>query len=204
MNVTRSYNSPARQARRQHTMQAIAKAFITQLGESGRATLSPAAATRAAGGQSGLCTTTSTTPTPSSPQSRTRSRPGYIRTRPRSPVSQPNFRSSSGRSTSLPKTSCPCSAPWFAAASDQKSGPAAGPYGWTRSGTCWRAPAPARPKAGTPSPWSWASADAGIVVADQYDGLILEEAGRACAQATRAIVGSLTPQGVAPRTPSGK
>ena len=36
-----------------------------------------------------------------------------------------------------------------------------------------------------------ASADAGIVLADQY-GLTLNEAGRACAQATRAMVASLT------------
>jgi hypothetical protein len=35
-----------------------------------------------------------------------------------------------------------------------------------------------------------ASADAGIVLADQY-GLSLEEAGRACAEATRAIVAGL-------------
>jgi hypothetical protein len=47
-----------------------------------------------------------------------------------------------------------------------------------------------------------ASADAGIVLADQY-GLTLNEAGRACAHATRAIVASLTAQAAtAPRTRS--
>ena len=49
MTVTRPYRSPARQARRQHTKQAIVEAFIAQLGDPGRATLSPAAAARAAG-----------------------------------------------------------------------------------------------------------------------------------------------------------
>jgi hypothetical protein len=47
-----------------------------------------------------------------------------------------------------------------------------------------------------------ASADAAIVLADQY-GLTLNEAGRACARATRAIVASLTAQAAtAPRTQS--
>jgi hypothetical protein len=36
-----------------------------------------------------------------------------------------------------------------------------------------------------------ASADAGIVLADQY-GLTLDEAGRACAETTRAVIDSLT------------
>jgi len=36
-----------------------------------------------------------------------------------------------------------------------------------------------------------ASADAGIVLADQY-GLTLEEAGRACGETTRALIGDLT------------
>ena len=49
MTATRPYHSPARQARRQHTKQAIVEAFIAQLGDPGRATLSPAAAARAAG-----------------------------------------------------------------------------------------------------------------------------------------------------------
>ncbi len=49
MTVTRTYHSPARQARRQHTKQAIIDAFIAQLGDPGRAALSPAAAARAAG-----------------------------------------------------------------------------------------------------------------------------------------------------------
>lgn len=50
-----------------------------------------------------------------------------------------------------------------------------------------------------------ASADAGIVLADQY-GLSLEEAGRACAQTTRAIIDSLTAQATkAPaHTPAGE
>jgi hypothetical protein len=37
MTVTRTYHSPARQARRQHTRQAIIEAFIAQLGDPGRA-----------------------------------------------------------------------------------------------------------------------------------------------------------------------
>lgn len=36
-----------------------------------------------------------------------------------------------------------------------------------------------------------ASADAGIVLADQYQ-LTLHDAGQACAETTRAIIGSLT------------
>ena len=43
-----------------------------------------------------------------------------------------------------------------------------------------------------------ASADAGVVLADQY-GLTLPEAGRACAEATRAIIGSLSPQATRPK-----
>jgi len=49
MTVTRPYRSPARQARSQQTRRAIVDAFIAQLGDPGRATLSPAAAARAAG-----------------------------------------------------------------------------------------------------------------------------------------------------------
>ena len=49
MTATRPYHSPARQARRQHTKQAIVEAFIAQLGDPGQAALSPAAAARADG-----------------------------------------------------------------------------------------------------------------------------------------------------------
>jgi AcrR family transcriptional regulator len=49
MTVTRPYRSPARKARSQQTRRAIVDAFIAQLGDPGRATLSPAAAARAAG-----------------------------------------------------------------------------------------------------------------------------------------------------------
>jgi AcrR family transcriptional regulator len=49
MSLTRPYHSPARQARREQTRQAIVEAFIAQLGDPGRAALSPAAAARAAG-----------------------------------------------------------------------------------------------------------------------------------------------------------
>jgi AcrR family transcriptional regulator len=49
MSLTRPYRSPARQARREQTRQAIVEAFIAQLGDPGRAALSPAAAARAAG-----------------------------------------------------------------------------------------------------------------------------------------------------------
>ena len=49
MTVTRAYHSPARQARSEQTRRAITEAFIAQLGDPGRAALSPAAAARAAG-----------------------------------------------------------------------------------------------------------------------------------------------------------
>ena len=49
MTATRSYHSPARKARGEQTRQAIIEAFIAQLGDPGRAALSPVAAARAAG-----------------------------------------------------------------------------------------------------------------------------------------------------------
>jgi AcrR family transcriptional regulator len=49
MTATRSYHSPARQAQRERTRQAIVDAFVAQLGDQGRAALSPAAAARVAG-----------------------------------------------------------------------------------------------------------------------------------------------------------
>jgi AcrR family transcriptional regulator len=49
MTATRSYHSPARKARGEQTRQAIIDAFIAQLGDQGRAALSPVAAARAAG-----------------------------------------------------------------------------------------------------------------------------------------------------------
>jgi AcrR family transcriptional regulator len=49
MSITRRYRSPVRQARRERTRQAIVDAFITQLGDPGRVALSPSAAARAAG-----------------------------------------------------------------------------------------------------------------------------------------------------------
>jgi AcrR family transcriptional regulator len=49
MTATRSYHSPARAARGEQTRRTIVDAFIAQLGDPGRAALSPAAAARAAG-----------------------------------------------------------------------------------------------------------------------------------------------------------
>ena len=49
MTATRSYHSPGRTAQGEQTRRAIIDVFIAQLGDPGRAALSPAAAARAAG-----------------------------------------------------------------------------------------------------------------------------------------------------------
>ena len=46
-----------------------------------------------------------------------------------------------------------------------------------------------------------ASADAGVVLADRY-GLTLDQAGQACAEATRAIISHLTTQATPDTTPA--
>lgn len=152
MTATRPYNSPARQARRQHTKRAIVEAFIAQLGDPGQATLSPAAAARAAGVS--IRTVHHYFPDADAQlaavadevEARLYPHPPPL---PRTPAELPDlvmavYRGAEGQ--------LPLLRAWSAAASEPRSAPAAGPDGFRRSGPCWKASAPTRPQPATPSP----------------------------------------------------
>ncbi len=195
MTVTRPYHSPARQARRQHTKQAIVEAFIAQLGDPGRATLSPAAAARAAG------VTVRTvhhyfpdadaqlTAVADEVEARLYPHPPPL---PRTPAELPDlvtavYRFAEGqlpllralvRSNLGPEVRARRRAERLEAIRTVLEG-----IGADQTET--------RNAVAVVS--LLASADAGTVLADQYR-LTLDEAGRACAQTTRAIIVSLTAQ----------
>ena len=195
MTVTRPYHSPARQARRQHTKQAIVEAFIAQLGDPGRAALSPAAAARAAGvsirtvhhyfpGADAQLTAVA-----DEVEARLYPDPPPL---PRTPAELPDlvtavYRFADGqlpllralvRSSLGPEVRARRRAERLEAIRNVLEGIGAG-QAETRNAVAVVS--------------LLASADAGIVLADQY-GLTLEQAGRACAQTTRAIIDSLTAQ----------
>jgi AcrR family transcriptional regulator len=193
MTATRSYHSPARQARSEQTRRAIVAAFIAQLGDLGRAALSPAAAARTAGvsirtvhhyfpdADAQLAAVAAELEARLFPQ------PARL---PRTPAELPDlvtavYRAAEGQ---LPLLRAMVNssvgtevrrlrrAQRLQAIEDVMSGIGADAV-QTRESVAIVS--------------LLASADAGIVLADQY-GLTLAEAGAACAQATRAIVADLT------------
>jgi len=195
MTATRPYHSPARQVRRERTRQAIVDAFIAQLGDAGRIALSPAAAARAAGvsirtvhhyfpdAEAQLAAVAAEVETRLFPQ------PPAL---PRTPAELPDlvtavYRASEGQLPllrALVNSSVGTEvrrrrrAQRLQAIQDVLASIGAG-HGETR-----RAVAVVS---------MLASADAGVVLADQY-GLTLTEAGDACSEATRAIIADLTAQ----------
>ena len=195
MTATRPYHSPARQVRRERTRQAIVDAFIAQLGDAGRIALSPAAAARAAGvsirtvhhyfpdAEAQLAAVAAEVETRLFPQ------PPPL---PRTPAELPDlvtavYRASEGQ---LPLLRALVNSSVgtevrrrrrgqrLQAIQDVLASIGAG-HGETR-----RAVAVVS---------LLASADAGVVLADQY-GLTLAGAGTACSEVTRAIVADLTAQ----------
>jgi AcrR family transcriptional regulator len=195
MTATRPYHSPARQVRRERTRQAIVDAFIAQLGDAGRIALSPAAAARAAGvsirtvhhyfpdAEAQLAAVAAEVETRLFPQ------PPPL---PRTPAELPDlvtavYRASEGQ---LPLLRALVNSSVgtevrrrrrtqrLQAIQDVLASIGAG-HGQTR-----RAVAVVS---------MLASADAGVVLADQY-GLTLAESGAACSEVTRAIIADLTAQ----------
>jgi hypothetical protein len=73
------------------------------------------------------------------------------RCRPRCRRHPPSCRAWSRPSTTGPKASCRCCAPWSPAASDHRSGHAGGPADWRQSGTRSSRSAPGRLKPAAPS-----------------------------------------------------
>jgi AcrR family transcriptional regulator len=195
MTATRPYHSPARRVRRERTRQAIVDAFIAQLGDAGRIALSPAAAARAAGvsirtvhhyfpdAEAQLAAVAADVETRLFPQ------PPPL---PRTPAELPDlvtavYRASEGQ---LPLLRALVNSSVgtevrrrrrtqrLQAIQDVLASIGAG-HGQTR-----RAVAVVS---------MLASADAGVVLADQY-GLTLAESGAACSEVTRAIIADLTAQ----------
>lgn len=200
MTVTRPYHSPGRQARRQHTKQAIIDAFIAQLGDSGRAALSPAAAARAAGvsirtvhhyfpdADAQLAAVAAEVEARLYPQ------PPPL---PQTPAELPDLVTAvyQGAEGQLPL---------LRALVRSSIGPQ---IRARRRASRLQAIRNVLEQIGAGQAESiraiaivslLASADAGIVLADQY-GLTLPEAGRACAEATRAIIDRLSAHATPPK-----
>jgi AcrR family transcriptional regulator len=202
MSLTRPYHSPARQARREQTRQAIVEAFIAQLSDPGRAALSPAAAARAAGvsirtvhhyfpdAEAQLAAVAAEVETRLFP------RPAAL---PHSPAELPAlvtavYRAAEGQlpllralvASSVGSQIRRRRARRLQAIQDTLEQIGAG-HDETRRAIAIVS--------------LLASADAGVVLADQY-GLTLDQAGQACAEATRAIISHLTTQATPGTTPA--
>src|SRR5579863_1266368 len=201
MTDTRPYHSPARQARRQHTRQAIIDAFIAQLGDPGRAVLSPAAAARAAGvsirtvhhyfpdADAQLAAVAAEVEARLFPQ------PPPL---PHTPAELPDlvtavYHGSEGQLPLLralvtssigPQIRARRRARRLEAIKNVLEGIGAGQAETRRAVAVVSL---------------LASADAGVVLADQY-GLTLPEAGQASAETTRAIIDRLSAQATRPKT----
>lgn len=201
MSTARTYHSPGRQARREQTRQAIVEALTAQLGDPGRTALSPAAAAQAAG----VSTRTVHHYFPDAEaqlaavadevEARLFPHPAPL---PQTPAELPAlvtavYQAAEGQlpllralvaSTVGSQVRHRRRAQRLAAIKDTLEQIGAS-QGETR-----RAVAVVS---------LLASADAGVVLADQY-GLTLREAGQACAEATRALITHLTAQ-AAPAEP---
>lgn len=195
MSLTRPYHSPARQARREQTRQAIIEAFIGQLGDPGRAALSPAAAARAAGvslrtvhhyfpdAEAQLAAVAAEV------EARLFPRPAPL---PHTPGELPAlvtavYRAAEGQ---LPLLRALVSS---TVGSQVRRRRRARRLQAIRQTLEQIGAAPGQTRRAVAIISLLASADAGIALADQY-GLTLGEAGRACAEATRAIISHLSAQ----------
>jgi len=195
MTATRPYHSPARQARSQHTRRAIVDAFIAQLGDPGRATLSPAAAARAAGvsirtvhhyfpdAEAQLAAVAAEVETRLFP------RPAPL---PRTPAELPDlvtavYRAAEGQ---LPLLRAMVNS---GVGTEVRRRRRAQRLQAIQHALAGIGASEAKTRRGVAVVSMLASADAGLVLADQY-GLTLAEAGAACAEATRAIIADLTAQ----------
>ena len=202
MTVTRTYHSPARQARRQHTKQAIVEAFIAQLGDPGQATLSPAAAARAAGVS--IRTVHHYFPDADAQlaavadevEARLYPHPPPL---PRTPAELPDlvtavYRGAEGQ---LPLLRALVRSSLGAQIRARRR---AGRLQAIKTVLEDIGASQAETRRAVAVVSLLASADAGTVLADQYE-LTVEQAGRACAETTRAIIDRLTAQATtAPRT----
>ena len=195
MTATRPYHSPTRQARRERTRQAIVEAFVAQLGDQEQTALSPAAAARSVGvsirtvyhyfpdAEAQLAAVAAEVETRLFPRAASL---------PRTPAELPDlvtavYRAADGQ---LPLLRAMVSsgvgtevrrrrrAQRLQAIQDVLAGIGAGQAETRRAVAIVSL---------------LASADAGLVLADQY-GLTMTEAGTACADATRAIIADLTAQ----------
>jgi AcrR family transcriptional regulator len=195
MTATRPYHSPTRQARRERTRQAIVEAFVAQLGDQEQTALSPAAAARSVGvsirtvyhyfpdAEAQLAAVAAEVETRLFP------RPASL---PRTPAELPDLVTavyqaadgqlpllraivSSGVGTEVRRRR---RAQRLQAIQDVLAGIGAGQAETRRAVAIVSL---------------LASADAGLVLADQH-GLTMTEAGTACADATRAIIADLTAQ----------
>jgi AcrR family transcriptional regulator len=192
MTATRSYHSPARQARSDQTRRAIVDAFIAQLGDPGRVALSPAAAARAAGvsirsvhhyfpdADAQLAAVAAEVETRLFPQ------PAQL---PRTPAELPDlvtavYRAAEGQ---LPLLRAMVNSSVGTEVRRRRRGQRLQAIQNVLSSIGAEA---AETRRSVAIVSLLASADAALVLADQY-GLTVAEAGAACAQATRAIVADL-------------
>ena len=203
MTATRSYNSPARQARRQQTKRAIVEAFIAQLGDPGQSVLSPAAAARAVGVS--IRTVHHYFPDADAQlaavaeevEARLYPHPPPL---PRTPAELPDLVTAVYRFTEgqLPLLRALVRSSLGAQVRARRR---AGRLEAIRNVLEGTGAGQAETRRACAVVSLLASADAGIVLADQY-GLTLDEAGRACAETTRAIIDSLTAQATTARAHS--
>jgi len=200
MTVTRTYHSPARQARRQHTKRAIIDALIAQLGDPGRAVLSPAAAARAAGvsirtvhhyfpdADAQLAAVAAEVEARLFPQ------PPPL---PQTPAELPDLVTAVylGSEGQLPLLRAMVTS---SIGTQIRARRRASRLEAIRNVLEGIGAGQAETHRAVAIVSLLASADAGVVLADQY-GLTLPEAGRACAEATRAIIDSLSAQATRPK-----
>jgi AcrR family transcriptional regulator len=195
MTATRTYHSPARQARSQQTRRAIVDAFIAQLGDPGRATLSPAAAARAAGVSIGTVhhyfpgAEAQLAAVAAEVETRLFPRPAPL---PRTPAELPDlvtavYRAAEGQ---LPLLRAMVNSGVGTEVRRRRRAQRLQAIQHVLAGI---GASEAKTRRGVAVVSMLASADAGLVLADQY-GLTLAEAGAACAEATRAIIADLTTQ----------
>jgi len=202
MTANRSYRSPARQARRQNTQRAIIEAFIDQLGDPGRAALSPTAAARAAGVS--LRTVHHYFPDDEAQlvavaaevEGRLFPQPPPL---PHSPAELPDlvtavYRAAEGQ---LPLLRAVVRSRLGAQIRARRR---AGRLLAIKNVLEQIGAGKAETRRAIAIVSLLASADAGVVLADQY-GLTLSEAGRACAETTRAIIDSLNAQAASTQAP---
>ena len=149
------------------------------------------------------CTITSPTPRHSSPPSPPRWKPGCSPARPRCRTRPPSCQPWSQPSTGRPKASCRCSRALVASSVGSQ-------IRRRRRARRLQAIQDTLEQIGAGHDETrraiaivslLASADAGVVLADQY-GLTLDQAGQACAEATRAIISHLTTQATPGTTPA--